>query len=475
MGKHSMRGNNFALSKGLIAILVATLVALLVLGWISYNAFIKHDDEQAQGGECVSGDLALPVAASQEGVGRKLIDAYAETNPVVRDYCVRPVYVENINEAAAYVAPDVAVSHQEVKAAERATTEGQLSPALIDKVGLAGDQDVTAENVEISSVVFPVNDAPDASAVVASELAENEQAATKALSDQRIPSLDDATKVATQLIATSESNVPEGFSFNPLGEAAVVYSVFPLNAAGDVNEEQSRAAQDFAKFSAGRFNGNADAQPVIPDLVWAAARPAGGETITGGADGEGEQKANGEQIMDTLFILDTSQGTAGIIDGLVANISEGARAVTEAGRQVALWNYSSPQSEGVTAGWRDNVELTTDPEAVAGTAAGFTNAGVPQTREVVLAATQRAIDGGTPLRIVIFTSGSADMDAINDAALVDAIKRAREAGAVIDVFTVGDPAAAAGAQRDQALEDAADNKAGPNLKWSGQKGTYVSE
>lgn len=474
MGKHSARGNNFALSKGLIAILVASLVALLVLGWIGYNAFIRDDDDQAQRGECVSGDLALPVAASQEGAGRKLIDAYAESNPVVRDYCVRPVYVESINEAAAYVAPDVAVSHQEVKAAGRATTEGQLSPALNDKVGLAGDKDVTADNVEISSVVFPVNDAPDASAVVASQLAENEQAATKALTDQRIPSLDDATKIATQLIATSESANPEGFTFSPLGDAAVVYSVFPLNAAGDVSEEQSRAAQDFAKFSAERFNGNADAQPVIPDLVWAAARPTGGEKITGGADGEGDQKANGEQIMDTLFVLDTSQGTAGVMEGLVANISEGARAVTETGHQVALWNYSSPQSEGVTAGWRNNVELTTDHEAVAGTAGGFTNAGVPQTREVVLAATQRAMSGGTPLRIVIFTSGSADTEAIDDATLIEAMKQAREAGAVIDIFTVGD-AAATGAQKDQALEDAADNKGGPNLKWSGQKGTYVSE
>ncbi|GAB3074547.1 vWA domain-containing protein [Corynebacterium aquatimens] len=475
MGRHSSQKQNYSLSKGLIALIAALVLIMALIAAAKSGVFGGDANPQAKD-NCVSGDLALPVAAADHKVARTLIDDYAKSNPVVRDYCVQPVVVDTLAEAAAFVGPDVAVGHQEVEAAGRSTTVGELQPALSAQVGLAGAERANPRDVELSSVVFPVNDEPEASAVIASQLAQNERAAVKALTDQRIPGLAEAQPVATQFIATSEMASPEGFTFNPLDGVSVIYSIYPLNATENISEDQSRAAQDFARFSADRFDGKADSQPVIPDLVWAAARPAGGENITGGEDGMNDDRSTHDaqaQTMDTLFVVDTSDGVAANYNALAGLVSDAATKITESGHQVGLWNFSSPLNPGVTQGWRNNVALTPDASQVAATVSAFNTAGAPQTREAVLAATQYAVGVGTPVRIIVLTSGSADTQAIDDATLLDALKTARAASAVIDVFRVGDPVP--GAVPDQALYDAADNTGGPNLTWSEQLGTFKNK
>ena len=93
--------------------------------------------------------------------------------------------------------------------------------------------------------------------------------------------IDSFTPVDGQIVATSQRHVPERLQFRPL-DASVVYTAIPLNSGETIDENQARAGQDFARFSAEHFADNVPDQPVIPELVWAAALPEGGEALTTG-------------------------------------------------------------------------------------------------------------------------------------------------------------------------------------------------
>lgn len=411
MGRHSTGKNNYALSKGAIAAVVAlALLLAAAVWWVAARG--KSDPEldarnAEQQQECVSGDLALPVAASTESVARELISNYANSQPVVRDYCVQPVYVDRLADAAVYIAPNTPISHQEIAQVQRSATTNEPPAVYANTVGVAGPKETQAAATDIKQVDFPTGDQPEASALVASALAGDDNAAVEALSEQRIDSSAQASLNSTRFVATADNAVPDGFVFSPLSDVNIVYSAIPLSTSDSVTEDQTRAAQAFADFAAEQF-GDAAELPVLSETIWAAALPNGGERITAGPE-DAEQNEPAAEPLNTLFLLDTSDGMAAFADDTAGAISAAADALVEAGQQVALWNYSSPLSPGVTQGFRRNIEFTDDAASVGAAASRFINGGVPQTHEAVAAATDYA-QTAAPARIVLITSGTADTD-----------------------------------------------------------------
>ncbi|CAM4351455.1 MULTISPECIES: hypothetical protein [Corynebacterium] len=463
MARHSNGKNNYRLSgEALIALLV---VLLLIAGllWFIFGRGTDADEAQG-GGECVAGDVTLPVAASDHAVAEQLMKTYQESAPVVRDHCVKPQLVDNVADAAVYLAPNTPVTQQQLANAKR--TSAVSEPAIVanQPVGLAGTAEAKLDQVGLDKVRFAASDEPSASAVVAGTLAKgDDQAAVKALTDQRVDSLDGFDGADDTFVATSEVAVPEGLTFTPI-DAAVSYAAIPLNAAGDVTEDQSRAGQDLARFSADKFDGQDPQQPVIAEMVWAAALPEGGAALTDGAANDGADAADSDAkasakkdapesesaagpVQNTLFLLDTSDGMAPYIEPAKDAVGAAAGAVGEQGKMVGLWNYSSPLNPGVTRGYRDNVALTGNAGDVDQAVHRFLTGGVPQTREAVLAAAGAAAQWGDPVRIVVVTTGTAD--AGNDEEFANAVRPFTDQGVDVTVVHVG------GEPQDQGLRNVA--------------------
>lgn len=462
MGRHSTGNNNYSLAKEVIALLVAiALVIAAVVAWLFLrdNGENSAADEQA---ECVSGDLRLPVAAASKAVGEQLIDDYAASNPVVRDYCVKPEYVDSIEEAAVYVAPVSPVTTEEISAADRSSTTNDPVAVYASPVGTAAAE---AAAPALETVLFPTGEQPETSAIVAQALTENDETAAKALTEQRVQAVASAAAEEDKAVATTEDAAPEGFTFTPLDGKELVYAAFPLNTTDAVNEEETRAAQAFSDYSGKMFidaHGEADTNPAdVSEPVWSAANPQGGKRITDpqavDADQATDQDADDSaaagspgEPSKTLFLLDTSAGMSEFNDPAAEVIDAVIGDITGAGHEVALWNYSSPLTPGVTKGYRGNVAFTGDADSVIGTAHRFINDGQPQTREAVGAAVAYAETEATtdaPVRIVLITSGSAD--AADDYA-VQALDEAKDKGVSLSIVRVGD------GETDDALADAAE-------------------
>lgn len=431
MARHASNQNNFRLAGWLIALLVAIA---LVLALVLFLALRDDTDTTAAEPECVAGDLALPVAASDEKVGRSLIDNYAAATPVVRDYCVKPEYVDDVKDAAVYIAPNTSVTHTVLEAAGRTPAVSDPDAVYGETVGVAGANEVKLEDLKADAVRFPVDEEPEASALVASKVAGNDNDAVKVLTEQRVNNVADFN-AADGYVATAEHSVPEGLQFTPVG-ADIVYTAIPLNQNDAISEDQARAGQDFARASAESFDGSIDDQPVISDLVWAAARPTGGNALGNEAEAaknETAQPASGDITPEnTLFLLDTSEAMAPFLEPAADAIGATALELGGAGKQVGLWNYSSPLNPGVVNGYRQNLTVSPDAESVNIAVHRFLVGGVPQTREALQAA---AADYGSldnPTRIVLVTTGTAD--AADDKAFADAFRQA--AGDKVDVAVV---------------------------------------
>ncbi|GAB3943597.1 VWA domain-containing protein [Corynebacterium tapiri] len=115
---------------------------------------------------------------------------------------------------------------------------------------------------------------------------------------------------------------------------------------------------------------------------------------------------------DTLFLLDTSTAMQSAKDAAAQGIGDAATHLTQQGKQVALWNYSSPLNPGVTEGFRVNIGFSTDGGAIGKSANLLGIGGQPLTREAVAAAVANAADRsratGQPAHVVLITSGTSD-------------------------------------------------------------------
>ena len=458
MAKHASGKNNYRLSGELIALLVVlALIAAAVIWWLSTRGD-DADSAEAQPEDCVAGELVLPVAASDKGAGQSLVDAYGASSPVVRDYCVKPQLVDSVADAAVFVAPNTAVTHQSLDSAGRTPAVSDAQPAYSETVGVAGNDEVKLEDLTADKLRFAVSEESAASALVASQVVGNDNDAVQALTDQRIASASELNADAGEYLATAEDAVPEGLKFTPVG-ADAVYTAFPLNQNDKVDENQARAGQDFARFASEHFDGSAKDQPAVSDLVWAAALPAGGEAITADEkeDSDTQNAADADKAADeagsnpaalqpenTLFLLDTSDAMSPYIQPAKDAIANAALELGAQGKQVGLWNYSSPLNPGVVVGYRQNITVSPDADSVAVAVRRFLTGGVPQTRQAVEAAAGAYGTGDAKTRIVLVTTGTAD--AGDDNAFENAVRGAAGDKVEITVVRVGE------GEADQAVE-----------------------
>lgn len=458
MAKHASGKNNYRLSGELIALLVVlALIAAAVIWWLSTRGD-EAGSAEAQPEDCVAGELVLPVAASDKGAGQSLVDAYGASSPVVRDYCVKPQLVDSVADAAVFVAPNTAVTHQSLDSAGRTPAVSDAQPAYSETVGVAGKDEVKLEDLTADKLRFAVSEESAASALVASQVVGNDNDAVQALTDQRIASASDLNADAGEYLATAEDAVPEGLKFTPVG-ADAVYTAFPLNQNDKVDENQARAGQDFARFASEHFDGSAKDQPAVSDLVWAAALPAGGDAITADAkeNGDAQNAADADKAADeagsnaaalqpenTLFLLDTSDAMSPYIQPAKDAIANTALELGAQGKQVGLWNYSSPLNPGVVVGYRQNITVSPDANSVAVAVRRFLTGGVPQTRQAVEAAADAYGTGDAKTRIVLVTTGTAD--AGDDNAFENAVRGAAGDKVEITVVRVGE------GEADQAVE-----------------------
>ncbi|WP_115684654.1 hypothetical protein [Corynebacterium senegalense] len=453
MGRHSSGKNNYSLSAGALSAVAVAIVAVAALVWFLV-ARPGSDGEEAAAPECVSGELSLPVSATDDDVARQLIDDYASASPVVRDYCVTPTLVSSPAEAAVHIAPNTPVTQQELARENRTASVSDPAPVAQREAGVAGAAvPGTREEVQLAAVAFPVDEEPAASAVVAAALAGDDESAVKALSGQRIARVADIAGDRARYAATLEDSVPEGLGFTGLG-SYVVYSAIPLNQGGPVTEDQARAGQDFARAAAEKFSGEVADQPTISETVWAAATPSGGTAET--APSETAERA-AAPMTDTLFLLDTSAAMAPYLPAAADGIGASARAVAADGHRIGLWNYSSPLSPGVTKAYRENVALTPNADEVATASGRFLTDGQPQTREALAAALAYAGEVGGDVRVVLITTGTADGG--DDEAFAASLRNAAARGIQVDVVHVGegqeDPAVTAAARSNANAADAA--------------------
>ena len=438
-------------------LVVLALIAAAVIWWLSTRGD-DADSAAAQPEDCVAGELVLPVAASDKGAGQSLVDAYGASSPVVRDYCVKPQLVDSAADAAVFVAPNTAVTHQSLDSAGRTPAVSDAQPAYSETVGVAGKDEVKLEDLTADKLRFAVSEESAASALVASQVVGNDNDAVQALTDQRIASASDLNADAGEYLATAEDAVPEGLKFTPVG-ADAVYTAFPLNQNDKVDENQARAGQDFARFASEHFDGSAKDQPAVSDLVWAAALPAGGEAITADEkeNGDAQNAADADKAADeagsnpaalqpenTLFLLDTSDAMSPYIQPAKDAIANAALELGAQGKQVGLWNYSSPLNPGVVVGYRQNITVSPDADSVAVAVRRFLTGGVPQTRQAVEAAASAYGTGDAKTRIVLVTTGTAD--AGDDNAFEDAVRGAAGDKVEITVVRVGE------GEADQAVE-----------------------
>ena len=458
MAKHASGKNNYRLSGELIALLVVlALIAAAVIWWLSTRGD-DADSAEAQPEDCVAGELVLPVAASDKGAGQSLVDAYGASSPVVRDYCVKPQLVDSVADAAVFVAPNTAVTHQSLDSAGRTPAVSDAQPAYSEAVGVAGKDEIKFEDLTADKLRFAVSEESAASALVASQVVGNDNDAVQALTDQRIASASELNADAGEYLATAEDAVPEGLKFTPVG-ADAVYTAFPLNQNDKVDENQARAGQDFARFASEHFDGSAKDQPAVSDLVWAAALPAGGEAITADEkeDSDTQNAADPDKAADeagsnpaalqpenTLFLLDTSDAMSPYIQPAKDAIANAALELGAQGKQVGLWNYSSPLNPGVVVGYRQNITVSPDADSVAVAVRRFLTGGVPQTRQAVEAAAGAYGTGDAKTRIVLVTTGTAD--AGDDNAFENAVRGAAGDKVEITVVRVGE------GEADQAVE-----------------------
>ncbi|HHU68057.1 hypothetical protein [Corynebacterium sp.] len=200
-----------------------------------------------------------------------------------------------------------------------------------------------------------------------------------------------------------------------------------LTPAGEVNEEQVRAATEFAKF-------HEDTTRPSETTTETTSEEAPAETTVE------ESPAPEAGPTDTLILFDTSAQSVPFHDAATDALAQLSLDLGAQGRQVAMWNYSSPLNPGVTQGWRTNVSFSDGTDAAAAVRL-FGTGGVPQTRSAVVAAVGNAADHsratGQPARVLLVTSGTAqDMD---DAAFTAAFEQARgDADVTLEVVHVGD-------------------------------------
>lgn len=467
MGRHSDGKSNFSLSANAIVVLVIVIALIAgLIWWFGFRQPAGDDTTAVAGGqdnaECLEGELSLPLAAEDDVDGQRLLAAWQDTDPVVRDHCVQPELVDDPAEAAAYIGTWPAYEAAGRSAAGSATVVDSLP------VGVVATGDVDVSELAADELAYPVADHPAVAAAVAAELTADDDAAAALL--DRDAELTLAQAQATGLYAAPQTATGEDATFTELGSLAV--EAVALTPAGEVSEEQSRAAAEFVDYSAEQHSPTGDVLAVEKRLLAQATGEVDAQEDTTPQESTAEESTAEEstaqettpteepapapatpQPVTTLLLLDTSERITGRFDAVRDELAGVAAGLTDQGNAVAIWNYSSPINPGVQKGWRRNLTFTDDADAVANVLRQLGTGGVPQTRSAVVAAANTAADqarlADEPVRVLVVTTGT-EVD-LSDEDFRQALGRAQSENVMIDVIHVGD------APVDQALADVADS------------------
>ncbi|MCS5479431.1 hypothetical protein NYP18_07150 [Corynebacterium sp. YIM 101645] len=431
MARHRSGKNNYAVSGTVIiaGVVVLALIAATVW-WVSFRG---TTEEQAQAPECIQGELILPVAEASPGLEAGLINQWNATEPIVRDHCVTAERVSSVDDAAVLITHDNPEADSQL--GER--TASSVVPVDMWAGQLWTNGEAELDGVDPAAVTYPVATDPDTAVAVAVALAGDR--APELIARDREVTVDTEAEI---LAVGPAAGIHKGMGTTRDVEGAeVVILAHVLNPAGGITEEQTRAAAEFTRF----HNVSEQIPADLPDrtAAWAAVTADPVEE----APAEETAAPEPEAILpaDTLLLFDTSAGTAtdfggGSIHSETANsLRQIALDLGGGGRQVALWNYSSPINPGVTQGWRRNVGFS-DGTRAAEAVLRFGTGGVPQTRSALVAAVATAADKsretGETTRVLLVTTGTEqDMD---DAAFTDALNQARgDADVRVETIHVG--------------------------------------
>lgn len=505
MGRHSDGKPNYRVAKApLILLLVAVLVGALIVAWSALRAADR--DELGAQSNCSKGDLTLIVTADPAVAGavREQATKWAETGPVVRDYCVRPQVTVNgsqqiLGAIRAHGADDgagdgegggaatggimpvlpavwVPADDSFIEAARDAGVvgvDGETARFDPQPVGLAVASDRAAdlegkvwEDIAgADDLVIATPGGPDAvvSSVVNARLMPNAGAPERlAASEGRITAGGsftseallgqlakgtaegyDAVSATRSMVDAATKTGSEGLSFiSPDGSPALSAPMVAFTSGGPIDETNARAAAEFVEFArevggvdaAEPGDDSAAASPLdgaagelLPEIAARQTNPAAGaatdvpESAAGEPGAErgddagsdraapADDAAATEPAGSTLVLLDTSEGMdLDAVRGALTPLLD--RAIDGEGRRVALWNYSSPMSEGVISPVRPNVRFGAGAKDRSAEVLGQLGTGgepwVWRSVEPAVGYVSEAWSPGVANRVVLITSGS---------------------------------------------------------------------
>lgn len=505
MGRHSDGKPNYNVAKGpLILLLAVILIAALVFAWLQVRDSRKEED--AGGKNCVKGDLTLSVAADPAvaGLVRGLVDDWAATSPVVRDYCVRPQLAVNGSEQILGEIRSRGEGGDDEPGGPggfRPVVPAVWAPADTSYVDLARDTGVVGVDGENAAVdagpvglAIPAERAadlqakswpelaaqadlpvatpggPDAvvSAIVNAQLTPGDSAAVETAAAPRLAAAGDMT--SETLLKNLADGKADGYAavaatkpmvdavdasgahlafISPQGSPTLTAPLVAFGSGGPIDETMARAGADFVKWARKSGGaGDAAAGPEQPGPLGGVV----GEILPGiaahrsdpGAGTTAPEEPAPAPAGSTLVLLDTSEGVdLDAVRGALDPLL--GPAGTGDGRRVALWNYSSPMSPGVANPVRANVLFGDgSAERSADVLGTLGTGGQPWLWRSVQSAVDYAAEAWVPdvaNRVVVVTSGRDDSG--DDAAA--AVDRIREAATTdrpvrVDVVVLGDDA-----------------------------------
>ena len=427
--KHSNGKQNWSLSKGVIAgVIGLALIVAFGVFWVQQRDQSDAEKSQAKQ-ECFEGDLELPIFASagpDSPEAKGVIDRYKATNPQAADHCIQPVQVPSIDQAAVVLTalPDAEATAYLGTSGRKAATE-QWPIAMSQKVGVAvregAEAPSTWEQVAAQHPAIPSANPTLAGAVAAAALTKDDRNSAQALvQGGRDLTVQSAVEQQQPYIALGESDMPKdgaGYRFVAPRQITVALRTIPLTTGGKANEDQSRAATNFAEFLKNTVPQNQpDQNKGKAETIKAGAAVYEQITKTKAQHAPGQAAAT-----DTLVVAGTGQDMMEALGKkslapLGEALTHAIPKSLSAGAQVGLTTYPSPLADapggaaifpfgGVTSGDQLTAAIGEgNPDAPA--------PAKPTTRATAVAAMKAAAEHaqqtGKPARVLLVTAGSGD-------------------------------------------------------------------
>lgn len=437
MARHSTGARNNRVAGSFIVMVLAIVVVAALFAWWLMSRHAASTNN-AQDTSCTAGELTLPVAGDTPQLIQQLVDKYNESKSVLGGKCVTATASDSLDSAGVYLSGS---SDKEtvdtLQVANRTPSTADWPVVGSEAVGVATKSGYTWDSD--AAITYASKGNAMVSAFVATAKGADATSVATTVTASAYAKVSDVVAEGKDNIAVAENQLPEGYTFVKAqkdgSDVLIPLRAVALSGNDQVSEEVADAASDFAAKSASS-NSNA-----LTSSVSVAAFEALAQVTANTSASSTETAAPKANVEDTLFLLDTSNGMGAELDdhswyaAAASDIHDAALKIGDAGKQVYLWNYSSPISERVNQGWRTNVGFndTSNGRNAAEDVLHFGTGGVPQSRSAVSAALKAAANNGEPLRVVLIVSGTED-----SYDLQAAIDAARSAGNItLDVIAVG--------------------------------------